>query len=191
MRRMMLAGIATIAAGPALAQQQPRPRPPTSVPPGAIIPPDGSAGVTAIVDRRSGINCTIAIGLIQKSGRTREVATAVIEVFTHVGMSEIHNVVWQYADEDNPRWVNVTTGRPCQQSPTIAVRNLRICSPIERRPDCEPPLAPFRIRTERPLPWLEVIYRTDLSTPGALDVSRLPEGAGRIAPPAAREAGPR
>lgn len=153
-----------LGADPALAQPRPRPQPMEE-----IAPPDGTAGIAAIVDRRSRNGCVIALGLQHRTGRTREMAIGAVEVFTTEQMSEIITVTWRFTDEGQPRWSEIMTRRPCQQSPTIVVRSLRLCGPAERSEFCEPRLVPFRPGSRSPLPWLVVTYRTGAATPGGLD----------------------
>jgi hypothetical protein len=130
-------------------------------PVGEIAPKDGEAGIAAIVDRRTNSGCVLALGLQHRTGRTREWAVGEVEVFTAPQISEILTAYWRFADEGAPRWVEVATSRPCQARPRVVVRSLRLCLPHERAPLCEPTLVPFRPGSRRPLPWLEVTYRTE------------------------------
>jgi hypothetical protein len=125
-----------------------------------IAPGDGEAGIAAIVDRRNQGGCVIALGLQHRTGRTRDWAMGEVEVFTSTAMSEVLTATWRFTDEGRARWVEVFTARPCQQRPRIVVRSLRLCPPQERAALCEPALVPFRPGSRRPLPWLEVTYRT-------------------------------
>lgn len=144
-----------VMAGGAQAQATNRPGPVSE-----IAPKDGEAGIAAIVDRRTQGGCVIALGLQHRTGRTRDVAMGEIEVFTSTAMSEILPATWRFTDEGRARWVEVFTSRPCQQRPRIVVRSLRLCPPQGRAALCEPQLVPFRPGSARPLPWLEVSYRT-------------------------------
>jgi hypothetical protein len=157
-----------LAAGAALAQPANRPAPVAE-----IAPKDGEAGVAAIVDRRHSGGCVIALGLHQRTGRTRDFAIGEIEVFTHETMSEMLTAVWRFADEDRARWVEVITSRPCQNRPRVVVRSLRVCPPHERGPLCEPALVQIRPGSRRPLPWLDVTYRTGSGGLQPGDIERL------------------
>lgn len=155
--RCLAAALATLMlAAPALAQN----RPANPVP--AILPGDGQAGVAAIVDQRFPTGCKIDLALQHRTGRTRDIAFATVEVL--LGQNdpgEVHNLVWQLLDEDRLRIASLVTQRPCPQRPRVVVRRLRLCAASELAPLCEPELVSFRPATNRPLPWLEVTYRVE------------------------------
>lgn len=174
----MLILAALLAAPGALAQQQRPPVRQRPQPPPAVAVPDGQAGVAAVLERRTGFGCTIALALRQKTGVTRPVVIAAVEVFPSEAIAEIHNVVWQFADPETWRWTTLHTQRPCVPRPRVVIRELRLCSMAERGPHCDVELAPYRPSADASL-WLDVSYRTALTrTP--LDPNRLPPGGGSL-----------
>lgn len=131
----------------------------TQAPVAAILPGDGQAGIAAIVDRRFNSGCKIDLALQHRTGRTRDMAIATVEVLLGENdPGDVHTIVWQLLDEDRLRIASLVTRRPCPQRPRVVVRRIRLCPATERAPLCEPEMVPFRPATNRALPWLEVSY---------------------------------